>query len=179
VMGPGMFGFGITIATEREQGLLKLKRALPMPPAASLIAKMLMSLLFAGIVMASMAAAGPLGHLHLGAGQILIFSVICALGSVPFCALGFVIGAFASAKAAPAFVNLLYLPMIYLSGILFVLPKSMHWLPVLSPAYHLDQLARAGMGLSSEGPALVHILVLAVVSFGFTMLALRRLARIG
>jgi hypothetical protein len=28
VMGPGMFGFGITVAMEREQGLLKLKRAL-------------------------------------------------------------------------------------------------------------------------------------------------------
>ena len=34
VMGPGMFGFGITIATERERGLFALKRALPMPPAA-------------------------------------------------------------------------------------------------------------------------------------------------
>ena len=47
VMGPGMFGFGITIAMEREQGLLKLKRAMPAPPAAPLLAKMLMSMLFA------------------------------------------------------------------------------------------------------------------------------------
>ena len=34
VMGPGMFGFGITISTEREHGLLRLRRALPGPPAA-------------------------------------------------------------------------------------------------------------------------------------------------
>ena len=54
VMGPGMFGFGITVAMEREQGLLKLKRALPMPVGASLIAKMLMSMLFVAIIMASM-----------------------------------------------------------------------------------------------------------------------------
>ena len=38
VMGPGLFGFGISVAMEREQGLLKLKRALPMPAAASLVA---------------------------------------------------------------------------------------------------------------------------------------------
>ncbi|MGH9629236.1 MAG: ABC transporter permease, partial [Bryobacteraceae bacterium] len=48
VMGPGMFGFGVTVATEREQGLLRLKRALPVPPAAYLLAKMLMSMLFVG-----------------------------------------------------------------------------------------------------------------------------------
>src|ERR1039458_6657558 len=53
VMGPGMFGFGITIAMEREQGLLKLKRAMPCPPAAPLLAKMLMSMLFVAIIMAT------------------------------------------------------------------------------------------------------------------------------
>ncbi|HEX8895721.1 MAG TPA: hypothetical protein VF783_20515, partial [Terriglobales bacterium] len=33
VMGPGMFGFGMFVAAEKEQGLLRLKRALPMPTA--------------------------------------------------------------------------------------------------------------------------------------------------
>lgn len=179
VMGPGMFGFGITIASEREQGLLKLKRALPMPPAASLIAKMLMSMLFAAIVMITMAVAGSLGHVPLGAGQILTLAVVNTLGSIPFCALGFLIGSLASAKAAPAFVNLLYLPMIYLSGILFVLPKSMQWIATLSPAYHLDQLALASMGFPADGSPLLHILVLAGVSWAFTMLAMRRLAKVG
>ena len=31
MMGPGMFSFGVAIAQEREHGLLKLKRALPLP----------------------------------------------------------------------------------------------------------------------------------------------------
>ena len=31
VMGPGMFGFGMFVASEREQGLRTLKRALPAP----------------------------------------------------------------------------------------------------------------------------------------------------
>lgn len=179
VMGPGMFGFGITVAMEREQGLLKLKRALPMPAAASLVAKMLMSVLFVAIVMVTMIAATPFGHLRLGIGQFLSLSLVCMAGALPFCALGFLVGALASGKAAPAFVNLLYLPMIYLSAILFPLPKSMQWIADLSPAYHLDQLALASMGLPSAGAVAIHLLVLAGVTLVFTAVALRRLARVG
>jgi ABC-2 type transport system permease protein len=179
VMGPGMFGFGITVAIEREQGLLKLKRALPMPRGASLLAKMLMSMLFVAIVMATMSAAAPLGHLRLSAGQLIGLSLVNIAGALPFCALGFFIGSLTSAKAAPAFVNLLYLPMIYLSGILFPLPKSLHWIALISPAYHLDQLGFAAMGMPSAGAPIAHALVLLGVTVGFGMFALRRLARVG
>jgi ABC-2 type transport system permease protein len=179
VMGPGMFGFGITVATEREHGLLRLKRALPMPPAASLLAKMLMAMLFVAIVMASMAAAAPLGHLRLPAARMLALSVVCVLGSAPFCALGFLIGSFASAKSAPAFVNLLYLPMTYLSGILFPLPKSAEWIAHLSPAYHLDQAALTVVGAGSTVGLPWHVAVLAAVTVAATVLAVRRLARHG
>src|ERR1700730_4121202 len=46
VMGPGMFGFGMLVAGEREHGLLTLKRALPMPPPAYLVAKLLLAAMF-------------------------------------------------------------------------------------------------------------------------------------
>ena len=178
VMGPGMFGFGTTIATEREQGLLRLKRALPMPPAAALLGKMLMSMLFVAIIMVTMAAAAPLVHLHLPAARLIALSVVCILGSLPFCALGFFIGSLSSGKSAPGFVNLLYLPMIYLSGILFPMPKSMQWIAYLSPAYHLEQVAFTAIGAPSNG-VLIHMAVLAVVTVVFTTLAVRRLARRG
>ena len=179
VMGPGMFGFGITVATEREHGLLRLKRALPMPPAASLLAKMLMAMLFVAIVMASMAAVAPLAHLRLPAARILAMSVVCVLGAAPFCALGFFVGSLTSAKSAPAFVNLLYLPMTYLSGILFPLPKSAEWIAHLSPAYHLDQAALTVAGVGSETGLLWHVAVLATITVIATVLAVRRLARHG
>jgi ABC-2 type transport system permease protein len=166
VMGPGMFGFGITISTEREHGLLRLR-----------LAKMLMSMLFVAIVMASMAAVAPLGHLRLPASRMLAVSLVCILGSAPFCALGFLIGSLASAKSAPAFVNLLYLPMIYLSGILFPLPKSAEWIAHLSPAYHLDQIALAAVWAPHAGIPLVHAAVLAAITVVFTAFAVRRVAR--
>ena len=177
VMGPGMFGFGITVATEREQGLLQLKRALPAPPAAGLLAKMLMAMLFVAIVMLTMVAVAPLGHCYLPASRLLALSAVNILGSLPFCALGFFVGSFASGKSAPAFVNLLYLPMIYLSGILIPLPKSAQWISYLSPAYHLDQAGLAAIGAPASGLLAAHIGVMAAVAVAFTALAARRLAR--
>jgi len=179
VMGPGMFGFGITVATERERGLLQLKRALPTPPAATLLAKMLMSMLFVTIIMVTMAAAAPLGHLRMPALSVLTLSLVNIVGSMPFCALGFFVGSLASAKSAPAFVNLLYLPMIYLSGILFPLPKSAEWISHFSPAYHLAQAGLAAIGAPANGAPAVHLAVLLSVTVIFTALAVRRLARHG
>ena len=43
IMGVALFGFGVTVALDREQGLLVLKRAQPMPPGAYLVAKVAMA----------------------------------------------------------------------------------------------------------------------------------------
>jgi ABC-2 type transport system permease protein len=179
IMGPGMFGFGVPLAMEREQGLLKLKRALPVPPAAPLLAKMVMSMLFVTLIMITMAAAAPIGHLHLTAWQVVALMACGIPGSLPFCAMGLFIGSIASAKGAPAFVNLLYLPMIYLSGILLPLPASMHWVEIASPAYHLAHAARAAMGIPNQGATAVHVAVLVLTTLVFTAIAVRRLERAG
>ena len=50
VIGPGLFGFGASLAIERDGGLLTLKRALPMPPGAYLLGKMVMAMIVASLV---------------------------------------------------------------------------------------------------------------------------------
>ena len=95
----------MVVATEREQGLLKLKRALPMPPAAYLLAKMIMAILFAVIVMATMiCVALSLGHVKMSVGQALVAAEINILGALPFCAVGLFIGTRTTSRAASAFV---------------------------------------------------------------------------
>jgi ABC-2 type transport system permease protein len=180
VMGPGLFGFGIVVATEREQGLFTLKRALPMPTGASLLAKMAMAMLFGLLVTITMiVAALTLGHLPLSAAQGWAIAGINVLGALPFCAIGLFIGTLTTAKSAPAFSNLFYLAMIYLSGIMIPLPASMKASAQIWPAYHLQQLAFIGMGATTLGGPLVHIVVLAAVTLVFAGLAIRRLARVG
>jgi ABC-2 type transport system permease protein len=69
VMAPSMFGFGMFVAAEREQGLLTLKRGLPMPATAYPLAKMLMTMLFATIVMVALIAAALAVGPHSGHGR--------------------------------------------------------------------------------------------------------------
>jgi ABC-2 type transport system permease protein len=179
-MGPGLFGFGAAVALEREGGLLALKRALPMPPGAYLAAKLAMAMVFGAIVTATMiAAALTLGHLQFGAWHCLGLAAVNILGTVPFCAIGLFIGTRTSGKAAPAIANVVYLAMIYLSGIMLPLPKSMEATAIVWPAYHLDQLAFRVLGDPSQGAAWMHIAVLAGVTLLFAALSIRRLARVG
>jgi len=180
VIGPAMFGFGITVATEREQGLLKLKRALPMPPAAYLLAKALMAMVFAALILASMLAAGlSLGHLTLTAGQALNVAALGLLGSLPFCALGLLIGVWTTSRTSPAIVNLVYIPMLHLSGLFYPLPKALQAMAPAWPAYHLSQLMLTAVGMPSRGTALTHVAVLALVTLAVGALAHRRLTRNG
>ena len=189
VMGPGMFGFGLYVATEREQGLLKLKRAMPMPTAAYLLAKMAMTVLFAAIIMVSLSAAAvTLGHLRVTVGQYLLVTLIDILGSLPFCAIGFFIGTRSSGKSAPAFVNLAYLPIMHLGGLFYPLPRSVQPIEFLSPAFYLDKLGLRVLGAlsldelnfgatgpSSHGGAWAYVAVLSGITLFFGVLAARRL----
>ena len=58
VMGPALFGVGCVLAIERDAGLLKLKRALPAPGGAYLVAKMTMGMVFAAAAMSTLLVAG-------------------------------------------------------------------------------------------------------------------------
>src|ERR1700730_6763241 len=192
VMGPGMFGFGMFVAQERDHGLLTLKRALPMPPAAYLLAKMFMTMMFAAIIMVTLIVpALTLGHLKMSLGQILAISLIDILGSLPFCAIGFFIGTRASSKSAPAFVNLAYLPMMHLGGLFYPLPKSAQPIEFLSPAFYLaklglhilhapslDEISFGATSPSNHGGGVVCVAVLAGVTLLFGWLALRRFQRL-
>jgi ABC-2 type transport system permease protein len=182
VIGPGMFGFGIWLAMEREQGLLKLKRALPAPLGAHLIAKMLMSIAFAAIATASVViAAIAAGQVTLGPGALITLCAVLIAGAVPFCAIGMLIGAYTSSGAAPAVVNLVYLPGLWLSGLFFPLPDVLRPWAIVWPAFHLNQAALGAAGVTEVSfvDPLLSGAVLIAITVLCAGLALRRLARVG
>ncbi|MFR0656683.1 hypothetical protein SB719_19185, partial [Pantoea sp. SIMBA_079] len=95
-------------------------------------------------------------------------------------AIGLYLGSIASANAAPALVNLLFLPMAFLSGLwlpLSMLPDVFARLAPLWPAWHLAQIALGVAGQTGPQPLWLHLLVLTVVTLACGVLALRRLAR--
>lgn len=180
IMGAALFGFGAGIASEREQGLLRLKRALPAPPGAWLLAKMAAAMAFAAVISILLATlAATLGGVALAPWQWLVLLAINVLGVLPFCAIGLYIGSLVGANAAVAVVNILFLPMAFLSGLwmpLAVLPDIFTRLAPVWPAYHLGQAAMKVVGHGAGGSLWLHLGVLGVVTGVFFILARRRLA---
>jgi ABC-2 type transport system permease protein len=182
VTSPAVFGIGIVLAMERDAGLMKLKRALPAPSGSYLLAKMATAVAFAAMAMAVMIATGLLvGHLTLSATQLASMAVVLVLGSLPFCALGLIIGAYVPGSAAPGIANLFFLPMMWLSGIFFPLPAILKPWAIIWPTYHLGRVATAAAGLAdpSTGSPWISVMVLIGVTVLLGGLALRRLTRKG
>lgn len=182
VMSPGLFGFGVSLAAERDNGLLTLKRALPMPPGAYLLGKMLMAMLAAGVVVALLLAMGvALVHVQVTPGQAASLMVTGMLGVLPFCALGMLAGTMVKGQGAPGVLNLIYLPMSFLSGLwipLSMLPAVLQHIAPLWPSAHLHLLALRSLGLG-QGALWQNVLILAAFGLAFFMLAARRLRRLG
>jgi len=181
VIMPGIFS-GVMLATDRDGNLLKLKRALPLPPGAMIAAKVLMAIGIAAIgvtlvVIAALAA----NKLTISFVQVMIIWATLIVGTIPFCAMGLAIGAYTSGRAAPAYGNLLFLPMMWLSGLFIPLPDAFERWVVIWPSFHLNQLALNLAGVeqfsfispATAGGVLVGVTVL------FGGLAIRRLARVG
>lgn len=183
VMGAALFGFGVTVAMDRSDGLLALKRAMPMPPGAWLLAKVAMAMLFSAILALLLAVlAAKLGGVSLAPEQWALLWAVHVAGALPFCALGLFIGSLVGGSAAPVVVNLLYLPMSFLSGLwlpLSALPGALAKLAPAWPSYHHGQLALKVVGMDAGQPVALHLGVLAALGAGFFVLARARLSRRG
>ena len=181
VMNPGLFGFGVSVAVDRERGWLTLRRAMPMPMTTYLVGKLVMAMLFAAIIFVILGLlASTLAGVRLPASSWLLLFVTEVLGVLPFCAIGLFIGSVVGGSAAPAIANLIFLPMAFLSGLwmpLSVLPELVGKVAPLWPAYHLGQLALASVDQASGQGWWIHVLVLLAFTGIFLTLALRRLAR--
>ena len=178
VMGASLYGTGSGLASERGMGWLQVKRASPMPPFAYFVGKIVMSMIFSGIVVIILLALGmTLGGVRQPAGTLLKLIVVLIGGSLPFCGLGLAIAYFVGPNSVSAVINLIYLPMAFCSGLwipYMFLPKPIQQFALLLPSYHLSQLALGVIGGNGGGGMSSHWLVL----IAFTLICLG-LARVG
>ena len=154
VLGSGFFGAGITLVQEREENIL---RRFKVTPAGAL--PLLLAILTSGL-----AAYLPLVALVLSLThywfqvpwpprvvEVVIFS---ALGLLAFRALGTLIACVVrSVQESTAIVNVVYLPMLMLSGAMLplqILPGALQTLTVFLPSYYLFS-GMQSMLLTDEG----------------------------
>src|SRR4051812_29399657 len=155
VIGASLFANGAGVAAERGLGWMQVKRASPMPPFANFLAKFIVGTIFSSIIEIALVGLGILFggvHIELAAAAKLVGTLV--LGAVPFCSLGLAIGFFAGPNSAPGIVNMIYLPLSFLSGLwvpVDMLPKFLQHIATGLPPYHLAQLALNIIGIPTGG----------------------------
>lgn len=158
LLGTAIFGFGASLAVEREQGWLTLKRTTPMHAASFLAARTAMCLMFGTILLSGLALCAVLfAGVKLDGGQWAIYFAVSAASILPFSVIGLTLGLSVSAKAAPGIANLVYLPLGLASGLWFpleILPGFFKKLAPLLPPYHVNQilLGAFGAGVQNAKP---------------------------
>ncbi len=172
LIGAALFGIGVGLASELAAGWLELKRASPMPAPAYLFAKCATAIAFGLIIVSILTAiAATFGGVSLTPLELAKMLGMTIVGSISFASMGFLLALLVPANAAPAIVNLIYLPMSFLSGLWMPLRFMPHWLQSIAPAlptYHLSQLMLSIFGYGDSMSLTTHWNAL----LGFTLLML-------
>jgi len=175
VIGAALFGFGVSVAVERGQGWLEAKRTTPMPISAYFLSKMGMAAIFSTIIVLLLFAMGAmLGGVVLPFGTAAALLGVLVAGSVTFCALGLALGFIAGPNSAAPIVNLIYLPMGFLSGLwipINFLPKGVQSVAEWLPAYHFSQLALKVIDASRGDSTAFHVMAMAGATLLFAAIA--------
>lgn len=172
LIGAALFGIGVGLAGELAAGWLELKRASPMPAPAYLFAKCASAVAFGLIIVSILTViAVSLGGVSLTSIELAKMLGMTIVGSISFASMGLLLALLVPANAAPAIVNLIYLPMSFLSGLWMPLRFMPHWLQGIAPAlptYHLSQLMLSIFGYQDPMSLATHWNAI----IGFTLLML-------
>ena len=173
LIGAALFGIGVGLSAELNSGWLELKRASPMPIPAYLFAKCASAMAFGVIIVGMLTVVGvAFGGVTLTGLELAKMLGVTLAGSVSFASMGLLLALVMPANAAPGLVNLIYLPMSYMSGLWVPLKYMPHWLQHIAPllpTYHLAQLMVGVYGYQQPGTSLLsHWNALA----GFTLVML-------
>ncbi len=167
VLGAALFAFGVNVATERAQGYFTLLRTTPAPLMGIVLGKWFGAALFGAIIVVSLSAlAAAFGDVRMLQSQWWGLLGVLMLGTLPFCLLGLGLGLLLSPNAAPAVINLIYLPMGFLAGLWIPLSQFPGWLQAVAPwlpPYHLAALALHVTDVQATEP-MKHVLALLIFS---------------
>jgi ABC-2 type transport system permease protein len=175
VMGPALFGFGAGVAQERERGWLKLKRAVPAPAFAYILAKTAATLVMAAAGLALVyAAAGMLAGVTLERSTWALLLCVHLAAALPFVFIGLTLGFVLGANGAVAAANLAFLALALLGGLwipIMVFPDLMQQIAWFLPSFHLAEIALAAAGQPGARPVSTHAAILAAMTAGFAIAA--------
>jgi ABC-2 type transport system permease protein len=135
----------MSIVFARDEGVLKRRRGTPLPAWAYLSGRILHSVVLAILLVAIVAAAGAFFYdAEISAQTLPAFLVTLAVGAAAFCALGLAVTALVpNAEAAPAVIQAIILPLLFISGVFIPLDGIPAWLDKVSNFFPIRHYVEA------------------------------------
>ncbi len=176
----GLFSVGMVTVSYREKGKFRRLAVTPLPKWVFLLGQILQRVTVVVLQTAVLLVAARLGFQIANQGSNLLLAVLVVLGTATFLAMGFALSSFASTvETYGAISNLVFFPMMLLSGVYFRLDSAPQWMQnavfllPLSPYLRVLRgvfndgatLAGHGVGLAILGSWAVLSFVLAVKRF--------------
>lgn len=169
----------MSVAFQRDAGILKRVRGSPLPPSAYLVGRLVHAVIVAVLLVAICVAFGAAFYgVDVPVRTLPAFLVTLATGAAAFSALGLAVTAAApNAEAAPAIVNASILPLLFVSNVFVPLQDPPAWIEVVSKAmpvrHFADAMQAAFLSRSGSGFRGTDLLVLAVWGVAGLLLAVR------
>ncbi|MFN8053518.1 MAG: ABC transporter permease [Acidimicrobiales bacterium] len=150
---PGILAYGLIMATftnlavstavARDSGILKRLRGTPLPAWAFVAGRVGSTLVTSSVLVAATLGLGVFAYdVEIRSSTLLGLALTLILGSICFTTLGLAVTAvIPNAEAAPAIVNLLVLPLTFISGIWMVLSGAPGWLDTTAKIFPVRALA--------------------------------------
>ena len=133
----------ISTAILRDEGVLKRMQGTPLPRWAYVAGRIGSTVVIvAAMATLTLASGAAVWGVHVRASTLPAVILVLLLGTAAFTALGIGIVRFIpNAEAAPAVVNLLILPLTFISGVWFVTDGMPHWLQQIAKVFPVRALA--------------------------------------
>jgi len=173
---PSVVVFSLTLTTlamlvasvvqQRELGILKRRRATPMPAWALIASQSLTVVLMAiGTVTLLLIVGAVAFGVHFPANGLPALVLGVLGGACAFCGLGYALSTFAdSADTAQPMIQLITFPLFFISGIWIPISQLPGWLDVIAKIFPVEHVAdlvhRAFVGAVPTGPVLIDFAIL-------------------
>jgi ABC-2 type transport system permease protein len=180
IIAASFVNLAVSIVTQRESGVLKRRRATPVPSAVLIAGRASVAIVVALVVVTAIIVIGRLAF-GVPVPTTTLPGVILAsiVGAFTFCCLAFAVSAFiGNADAAQPILQFVTLPLYFISGVFIPDANNPRWLRDIANLFPVRHLAQAELRAfdplaSAPGIAWRHLLVLGVWGIAGLVLAVR------
>ena len=152
---PGIIALGViaacfgnlvaSVTAQRERGVLKRRRATPVPAAAVIAGRVLTAVITAVVMAAALLGIGWAAYgAHVPGRTALALAVTVVIGAASFCCLGYALTSIVrNEDAAVPTTTAITLPLYFISGVFVPISGLPHWLSDVGEVFPIRHLASA------------------------------------